>query len=104
MKISFENKVALITGAGSGLGLAAAKAFAEAGAAVVLADWKENSVRSVAEKMTARGLIAPRWGASSEVPSVGYTTRRNTESLGSRRARLSNTLRGVFVSMPSVRG
>ena len=29
MNISFENKVALVTGAASGLGLATAKAFAE---------------------------------------------------------------------------
>ena len=42
MKISFENKVALVTGAGSGLGLATAKAFAEAGASVVLADTNEQ--------------------------------------------------------------
>ena len=32
MNISFENKVALVTGAASGLGLATAKAFAESGA------------------------------------------------------------------------
>ena len=38
MMISFEDKVALVTGAGSGLGLTTAKAFAKAGAAVVLAD------------------------------------------------------------------
>ena len=40
MNLSFENKVALVTGAASGMGLATAKAFAEAGAAVVLADFK----------------------------------------------------------------
>ncbi|MGA3182658.1 MAG: glucose 1-dehydrogenase [Verrucomicrobiota bacterium] len=55
MNISFENKVALVTGAGSGLGLATAKAFAESGAAVVLADWNEKSVRSAAEELTAKG-------------------------------------------------
>ena len=43
MNISFENKVALVTGAGSGLGLATAKAFAESGASVVLADTNEGA-------------------------------------------------------------
>jgi NAD(P)-dependent dehydrogenase (short-subunit alcohol dehydrogenase family) len=55
MKIFFENKVALITGAGSGLGLATAKAFAESGASVVLADSNEQSVRSAVEELTAQG-------------------------------------------------
>src|ERR1700752_2123530 len=55
MNISFENKVALVTGAASGLGLATAKAFAEAGAAVVLADWNEKAVQAAAEELAARG-------------------------------------------------
>src|SRR4030088_2330030 len=38
MNSSFENKVALVTGAASGMGLAAAQAFAAEGAAVALAD------------------------------------------------------------------
>jgi NAD(P)-dependent dehydrogenase (short-subunit alcohol dehydrogenase family) len=55
MNISFENKVALVTGAGSGLGLATVKAFAESGASVVLADWNEKALRSAAEDLTAQG-------------------------------------------------
>ena len=55
MNISFEGKVALVTGAGSGLGLATAKAFAESGASVVLADWNEDSVRYAVDDLTARG-------------------------------------------------
>jgi len=55
MNISFENKVALVTGAGSGLGLATAKAFAESGASVVLADWNEKAVCSAAEELAGQG-------------------------------------------------
>src|SRR3981081_4687835 len=54
MNISFENKVALVAGAGSGLGLATTKAFAESGASVALADWNEAAVRSAAEELTAQ--------------------------------------------------
>src|SRR5271155_4114747 len=55
MNISFENKVALVTGAASGLGLATAKAFAEAGACVVLADWDEKEVHAAATELSDQG-------------------------------------------------
>ena len=55
MNSSFENKVALVTGAASGMGLATAKAFAEAGAAVALGDVNEAGVRSAAEDLVAAG-------------------------------------------------
>lgn len=54
MKI-MEGKVALVTGAASGLGFATAKAFAEAGAAVVMADWDENAVKAAADQLAAEG-------------------------------------------------
>jgi len=55
MNISFENKVVLITGAASGIGLATAKAFAEAGATVVLADWNEKAAQSAAKALSDNG-------------------------------------------------
>ncbi len=58
MNESFDGKVALVTGAGSGMGLATVKAFAEAGASVVLADRDENAVRAAAEKLVAGGRLA----------------------------------------------
>ena len=55
MVISFENKVALVTGAASGLGFATANAFAEAGAAVVLADWNEKEAQAAAKQLADKG-------------------------------------------------
>lgn len=55
MKLWFENKVALVTGAGQGMGLAAARAFAEEGAAVALADRDEALVRKAAKDLTEEG-------------------------------------------------
>jgi len=52
---SFDNKVALITGAASGIGLATARAFAQAGAAVALSDLDEPGVRSIVEELKAAG-------------------------------------------------
>src|SRR5438105_13819275 len=55
MDLSFKDKVALVTGAASGMGLATAKAFAEAGAAVALVDVRKDAVRSVADELAGAG-------------------------------------------------
>src|SRR5207245_3749863 len=55
MNMSFENKVALVAGAASDMGLTTARAFAEAGAAVALADVNESAVSSAAEELVAAG-------------------------------------------------
>jgi NAD(P)-dependent dehydrogenase (short-subunit alcohol dehydrogenase family) len=51
----FKGQVALVTGAASGMGLATAKAFAEASAAVVLSDINEQAILAAAEALTAAG-------------------------------------------------
>lgn len=68
MNLSFENKVALVTGAASGMGLATARAFAEAGAAVVLADFREDVVKAEAQKLVAAGhkALAARCDVSDD--------------------------------------
>ena len=43
---SIENKIALITGATSGMGLATAKLFSEQGATVIITDLDEKKIQS----------------------------------------------------------
>ena len=58
ISLDFHGKVALVTGAASGMGLATAQAFAAAGAAVVMADFREEAVQSEAQKVVAEGCKA----------------------------------------------
>lgn len=55
MSFSFENQVALVTGAASGIGLATAKAFAQAGASVTLADLNGDAARAAARELVDAG-------------------------------------------------
>ncbi|MFJ8996209.1 SDR family NAD(P)-dependent oxidoreductase [Streptomyces sp. NPDC102279] len=52
---SLQGRSALVTGAGNGIGAAIAKAFAEAGAAVVVSDLDEDAAEAVAQKIVAAG-------------------------------------------------
>jgi NAD(P)-dependent dehydrogenase (short-subunit alcohol dehydrogenase family) len=76
--LDFSGKVALVTGAASGMGLATAQAFAEAGAAVVLADFREDAVKISAQKLAGSGhrAIAVRCDVSDDLQvaaMVDYT-------------------------------
>ena len=55
---SLANKVALVTGAGSGIGAAIAEALAQAGARVFVADRDEAGTQRVSQKIVAAGGAA----------------------------------------------
>lgn len=58
MPALLQNKVAVITGASRGLGLAIARAYAREGASVVLAARTQAAVDRVVEELTAQGQAA----------------------------------------------
>jgi NAD(P)-dependent dehydrogenase (short-subunit alcohol dehydrogenase family) len=55
VQFDYTGQVAMVTGASAGMGLAAAQAFARAGAVTALVDVNEAAVRAVADELAAEG-------------------------------------------------
>ena len=89
--LDFSGKVAVITGAASGMGLATARAFAQSGAAVVLADFKEDAVWAEAEKLVAAGhkALAIRCDVSDDA-EVAAMVDRTVDEFGRLDAAFNN--------------
>jgi NAD(P)-dependent dehydrogenase (short-subunit alcohol dehydrogenase family) len=99
MSESFGGQVALVTGAASGMGLATAKAFAEAGAAVALADLDEKALRVAAHQLTAAGhkAVAARCNVTDEA-EVAAMVKRTIATIG----RLDAAFNNAGVQSPAV--
>ena len=93
MTHDFAGKVAFVTGAGSGLGLAAARAFALAGAKVALTDVNEASVSNAAADLRAEGrrCACPAAGCFVEA-DVQQAVRATVEKFGSLDAAFNNAV------------
>jgi NAD(P)-dependent dehydrogenase (short-subunit alcohol dehydrogenase family) len=92
----FKGKVALVTGAASGIGLAIATAFAEAGASVVMADRDEQSVSEAASALIASGHKALAVGCDvSDESQVAAMVERSIAKFGRLDAACNNA--GIHV-------
>ena len=78
-----QNKIALVTGAGSGIGAASAVTYAREGASVVIVDVNETAARGVAEKIRAVGGRAECFVANvAERPAIESMIRFAIEHFG----------------------
>ncbi len=86
-----EGKVALVTGAAQGIGFAAARAFAEAGASVALADLSEDLVTKAAAQLKSEGynVIAIVCNVSDDA-QVEAMVKKTVETFGSLDAAFNN--------------
>jgi NAD(P)-dependent dehydrogenase (short-subunit alcohol dehydrogenase family) len=99
MNISFENQVAIVTGAGQGMDLATARAFAEAGAAVTLVDIQENAAFLAARELVSAGhkAIAVRCDVADE-SDVAAIVDRTVSTFG----RLDAAFNNAGVQSPAI--
>jgi NAD(P)-dependent dehydrogenase (short-subunit alcohol dehydrogenase family) len=79
----FEGKAALVTGAGSGIGLAAAELFAAEGAAVAVLDVRQEAAEDAAGKIAADGGRAVAIAANvADASSVAEAVERAAGEFG----------------------
>lgn len=79
MTARLEGKVAIVTGAGSGIGRRTAQRFAEEGARVVVADWREDAAQETAAGL--EGALAVRMDVT-DAASIAAGVERAVAAFG----------------------
>ena len=96
-----DNKVAFVTGAASGIGKRIAQVYAEAGAAVAVADLNRQGANATADELRARGARAIGLGVDVTVEAaVDAAVARTVSELGGLDVLVSNA--GIQIVAPLV--
>ncbi len=100
---AFKDRVAVVTGGGSGIGAAMARAFAARGAKLVLADIDEAALASVAEPLAASGTqVLTRKTDVGERAQVEALARAAEERFGAVHVVCNNAGIGVYGEIADV--
>src|SRR5438094_5911936 len=93
--VDLRGKVALVTGAAQGFGFACARRLAEAGAAVVLADRREDRLAAASQRLEADGRqVAAVTGDVSQEADVERLVAAAVERFGGLDVLVNNA--GIF--------
>lgn len=93
---SIEGDVAIVTGAGSGMGRATAHLLSDEGARVAVVDWNRESAERVASEITDAGGAAKAWAVDvSDADAVSRMIEEVVSEFGSLRILVNNA--GVAV-------
>jgi gluconate 5-dehydrogenase len=82
MNVDFTGKVAIVTGAGSGIGFACAETLAESGAIVAMIGRSEEKIQKAAQMLADKGNVHPYALDISDVTAIAPVVERIRSELG----------------------
>jgi len=82
LNITFDNKVAIVTGAAGGIGLACAELLAASGAKVALVDFHTERLAEATKNVQAKGIAQGYRLDVTDIPAIASTVSRIRQELG----------------------